>query len=302
MKKHLIIIFSILLFFVVFSVVFAAKPSFQLGEVRNPVNGEEKNSIALPPRAIEVAPNIYYLGIVNYEGKLIEGYAFIDYKEKKAKPGTFCGNGICETGENAKKCPEDCGGTIPDSNCYGFLAKGAKWKSIEPYMIDTSNSRNLSSSFIKNNIAFDIDKWEQAAEVNIIGDEIIGNVDGADTISPDNKNEILFGDIDQDGAIAITIVWGIFRGAPKDRQLVEWDQIYDDVDYDWSEDCLTEDCSAKMDFENIATHELGHTVGLDDLYETTCSQETMYGYADYGEVSKRTLEGGDIAGVKELYQ
>jgi hypothetical protein len=82
---------------------------------------------------------------------------------------------------------------------------------------------------------------------------------------------------------------------------VEWDQVYNDADYDWSADCDADSCSTKMDFPNIAIHELGHSVGLDDLYDSGCSEATMYGYADYGETNKRTLEAGDIAGVSNLY-
>jgi hypothetical protein len=135
------------------------------------------------------------------------------------------------------------------------------------------------------------------AGVDIIGGEITGTVDGADLTSPDNKNEVLFGNVDFPGAIAVTIVWGIFRGLPAGRELVEWDQVYDDVDFDWG---LNGE-AGKMDFENIATHELGHSVGLADLYDAVCSEETMYGYAAEGETKKRTLEGGDITGVLELY-
>ncbi|MCK4367642.1 MAG: matrixin family metalloprotease [Thermoplasmata archaeon] len=57
-----------------------------------------------------------------------------------------------------------------------------------------------------------------------------------------------------------------------------------------------------MDFENVATHELGHRVGLADLYNAKSSEQTMYGYADYGETKKRTLEAGDIVGVQALYK
>jgi len=93
----------------------------------------------------------------------------------------------------------------------------------------------------------------------------------------------------------------VFRGRPSDRKLVEWDQIYDQVDFDWSLDCDAEDCSNKMDFDNIATHEDGHSAGMGDLYEDQCSEQTMYGYASYGEVKKRTLELGDITGISDLY-
>ena len=57
-----------------------------------------------------------------------------------------------------------------------------------------------------------------------------------------------------------------------------------------------------MDFESIATHELGHSVGMGDLYTTDCGEMTMYGYATDGETKKSSLEDGDITGVKELYK
>jgi hypothetical protein len=34
----------------------------------------------------------------------------------------------------------------------------------------------------------------------------------------------------------------------------------------------------------------------------TCTQETMYKYADYGETKKRDLNAGDIAGITEIYK
>ena len=55
-----------------------------------------------------------------------------------------------------------------------------------------------------------------------------------------------------------------------------------------------------MDFDNIATHELGHSVGMADLYNT-CTDETMYGYSTAGEIKKRDLNIGDINGINSLY-
>ena len=280
--------------------VLAGKPDLtsQLVTV-NPSGG--RATVVIPKKAAEVAPGVFSLGTALDNGKVVEGYAFIDYKKGYGKPGTLCGNGICEPGENAKKCPEDCvgnGGGGNTSNCYGFLAKGAKWKTIEPYLVDPTNTEGLSATFITSNLAADIAKWEGASGTNILGDETSGIVDGADLENPDNKNEVYFADISSPGAIGVTIIWGIFRGPLQGRELVEWDQVYDDVDFDWS---ATGEVG-KMDFENIATHELGHSVGLDDLYEDRCSEQTMYGYAAYGETKKRTLEAGDIRGVRELYK
>lgn len=56
-----------------------------------------------------------------------------------------------------------------------------------------------------------------------------------------------------------------------------------------------------MDVRNIATHEVGHTLVLEDLYQDRYVQMTMYGYSTEGEVKKISLEAGDIAGVQALY-
>jgi hypothetical protein len=107
---------------------------------------------------------------------------------------------------------------------------------------------------------------------------------------------VYFGAISAPNAIAVTIVWGIFGGPINGRELLEWDQVYDS-DYTWS---LIGEAN-KMDFDNIATHELGHSIGLADLYTLAASDQTMYGYAGPGETNKQSLGSGDIAGTNILY-
>jgi len=257
--------------------------------------------VVIPPRAVEVAPGVFSLGTAMDKGRVVEGYAIITHKKGFGKPTGCNYDGKCQGWEDAD-C-DDCtggGSEEPDtSDCYEYMAKRAKWKVIEDYIVETTNTRGLSDEFVRVNFALDIDKWEIAAGMDILGDELTGTVDGADLVKPDDKNEVYFADVADAGAIAVTIVWGIFGGPPPFRELVEWDQVYDDVDFDWSEDATGSD--TEMDFENIATHELGHSVGLDDLYKAECSEQTMYGWADYGDINKRDLEDGDITGVYNLY-
>ena len=216
MNKHLVVLFLVALLSV--SIAAAAKP------------------FSLPSNAKKVAPGVYKLGKAVDNWKVVEGYAIVHYKEKFGKPGITCGNGICDAGENAKKCPADCSGSEPDtSSCYGVLARGAKWKSVEPYVVNPSNARGLDEIFVADNFAVDVAKWESAASVDILGDgSVTYDVLSADEVGTDGLNEVYFGSIDEPGAIAITIVWGIFGGSPKARELVEWDQIYDEADFDWS--------------------------------------------------------------------
>lgn len=304
---------NFLLLFVVSLCITVIASSSSNSDAKSAHKGQQSNHsvVKIPSYAIEIVPNmVFWLGTAVEHGRLVEGYAIIHHKKGFGKPTGCNDDGKCQGWEDAN-C-SDCNTTEPpvtDSTCYGFLAKGAKWKTIEGYIVDSiAIPSGLTYEFISDNIAANIDKWEDAAngtidnigDIDILGDEISGYVDGADTVRPDGKNEVLFGDISNPSAIAVTIVWGIFSGPPPFRELVEWDQVYD-TDFSWSE-CQNEECPNEMDFENIATHELGHAFGLDDLYTDSCSEETMYGYASEGETAKRTLELGDIAGIYQLYK
>ena len=227
-------------------------------------------------------------------GQLVKGYAIVRYEEGHAKPPHAGG-------------PKDKGGG--GSACYDFLAKGAMWKGEEPWVVNTTNLDGLSANGVFQAMESGVNAWEDAADgvmedgnaVSVLGSgSQTGDVLEADTVTPDGVNEVYFADISDDGAVGVTIVWGVFSGNPSWRYLAEWDQIYDDVDYDWTEDASVD--VNKMDFPSVAIHELGHSVGLGDLYSGECVDETMYGYVSEGDVSKRDLNAGDIAGVFELYK
>ncbi|MBU2577818.1 matrixin family metalloprotease, partial [Patescibacteria group bacterium] len=95
------------------------------------------------------------------------------------------------------------------------------------------------------------------------------------------------------GVIAVTTIWY----NPATKAIVEFDIMFD-TDWTWGDATID---TAKMDLQNIATHEFGHGVGLADVYDSACSAVTMYGYSDYGETQKKTLETPDITGLQKLY-
>ncbi len=272
--------------------VFAAS-SMQPAEVRNPVTDECMNTIEIPETANIESPAIVPLGTALDNGKLVEGYAIVDYTPGYGRGGPPSGKG-----------PK--GGKGEESSYYEFLAKGARWKSTEQYVLGPPNQDDLTSNFVEDVIAASMMTWDTEVAFEIFGSQGDGPVDGVDVEQPDNKNEILFGNISQQGAIAVAVVWGIFHGPPNQRQLVEYDIVFDDVDFNYGYAGPTSETelgdTTAMDLQNIATHELGHAAGLADLYQDSCSEQTMYGYASNGETKKRTLNTGDIAGVKELYK
>jgi len=275
--------------------VLAARPDFLEVPV-GPSNGHA--IVTIPDHAVQVAPGIFSLGTAVHEGKVVEGYAIVRYKDSPGKPSGCNNDGACQGWESAS-CGDCSGGGVTEpSTCFEFLAKDAKWKTVEPYVINPANEEGLNETTLVENFALGVSKWNDAAMHGVLGGGAATATPlEADTVSPDSVNEVYFGSIANEGAIAITVVWGVFGGPPKKRELVEWDMVFDQADFDWS---LSGNASM-MDFENIATHELGHSAGMADLYTLECSEETMYGYASNGETEKRDLNAGDITGIQTLY-
>jgi hypothetical protein len=289
MKKYLAFSVSLILIFSVVGMVLA-RPDTTRVPVTNDKAGVE---LIIPKHAQEVADGVFSLGLAqDIDGRMVEGYLIIDKKKENAKPGTVCGNGICEPGEK-KSCTADCGGGNGDtgkSTCYALFAKGARWKATEPYITGPGIDLDFTET--------SLETWDSEVSFNIFGTRDASRVvDGADDESPDGKNEVEFSYLGAGGTIAYTIVWGIFSGPPPGRVLIEWDAVFNTYypfgDYNPGDETT-------MDYRNIAVHEFGHALGLSHP-DDSCTEETMYRFASLNETKKRTLEAGDIAGVNKLY-
>jgi hypothetical protein len=243
------------------------------------------------PKQTNEITQIRYLGQKrSTKGVMLEGYMFLHPKKKFAKP--------TDKGKPAKPPKESDG--------YAFIAGSpVKWKTAEPYLIDPSNRNGLDENFVINKVHEAIFAWDNQVGNTIFGPEILGVVDRASIGNVANgQNELIFDDIDEPNVIGITIVWGIFSGPPKNRELREWDMILDDVDFQWGDAGPTSETNlgntSVMDLLNILTHELGHAAGLGHPADTY-TEETMFRFAEEGETKKRTLHSGDIVGIKKLY-
>jgi len=175
-------------------------------------------------------------------------------------------------------------------SCYKLL--GVKWKSLPvSYVINPVNS-GLSGDFVISTISTSAETWDDATSSELFNDTYAVDYFAMYGVQ-DFENVIAFGDYPQEGVIGVASVWFTRRG----RQIVEFDILLD-TDFIWGDATID---SSVMDLQNIATHELGHGVGLDDIYSDACSEVTMYGYSDYGEIKKRTLEEPDVTGIQKLY-
>jgi hypothetical protein len=180
--------------------------------------------------------------------------------------------------------------------CWTLLSKGAKWKTVENAVVNPTNS-GLSESFLVENTILSRETWDVETSEEIFGNTVtIDYTADWDDDSPDDKNEYSFGSTSSN-VIAVAVVWGYFYGPPGLREIIEYDVKFN-KDIAWRD--ATVDPSV-MDYLNIAVHETGHGAGLGDVYETACSEVTMYGYGSTGETKKRTLEQQDINGLHQLY-
>lgn len=203
----------------------------------------------------------------------LERIDFIHYKKSYAKP-------------------EGAGSKTP--SCYKFLS-GAKprWKSFPVnYVINPSNPQSLSEGFVTSTISTSAETWDTATSSELFNNTYSINYTASFGVQ-NYQNALVFGNYPTSGVIAVTSIWW----NPATKAIVEFDILFD-TDFAWGDADLD---STKMDLQNIATHEIGHGVGLGDIYDTVCGEVTMYGYSTEGETKKRSLETPDITGLQKLY-
>ncbi len=187
--------------------------------------------------------------------------------------------------------PPNAGGGAKGETCYKLM--GVKWKTFPvSYVINPANPQGLSEAFVTSTISTSAETWDAATLTELFNGAY--TVDYSAQYGVQNYvNAIDFGDYPDNRVIAVTSVWY----TPAGKRIVEFDMRLN-TRFGWGDATIN---NATMDLQNIATHELGHGAGLADIYSTSCSQVTMYGYSAYGETDKRTLEQPDITGLQQMY-
>ena len=268
-----------------------SSPMVSSSFVKSPLEGENY-TIVIPSSATKLTQNLYYLGqSTNNKRQVMNGYLYVhrvpsEYQSLQSRLEDY-----------------DSNSSFAMSECFGTYARGAKWKRAKDFVIDTSNNQGLSSDFIIDTFLAVMRSWTDAAEsVQFFGNRIDKNsvhTNGGDLSQPDGYNEIRFGNIGEPGVVAATIVWGFFDNQVSSREIIEADQIYNQRGYCWGDARIKPRC---MHLLGIGKHEFGHWLGLRDMYDSHCSEVTMYGYSSPGETKKETLEASDIIGICYLYE
>ena len=188
------------------------------------------------------------------------------------------------------------GGNDKVPTCYAFLGKSRqtllKWNNPPVSYFINPSGVSLDPTFVGNAIRSAAETWDDATSK-----ELFNDASTVDATAPwgiaDSQNVLTWGNYPQAGVIAVARYWI----DSETKSIAEFDIMFD-TDYTWGD---AESNSSLMDVQNIATHELGHGIGLSDVYKVPCSTVTMYGYSNNGDIAKRTLEPSDITGLQTLY-
>jgi len=187
-----------------------------------------------------------------------------------------------------------------------------EWYSYSGYHWNTSIAVEYRVNFPNSSFLEGIDAafqvWEDDLQSTIdfknVG-SFTGDPSSFKTLSQRNGvNEVGWVDISQEyrNAIAVTMVWY----DPLSKVIVEVDMAMNSA-LPWKQNTITDDPNSSsgdpdcFDVQDIATHEAGHWLMLGDLYNKPTASQTMYGYGSKGEMSKRSLESGDLAGLRAIY-
>jgi hypothetical protein len=179
-----------------------------------------------------------------------------------------------------------------ETDTYRLVRGGIRWAGDEPlvdcvvYTLDAPDG-----AFAAVTPAFG--EWDGYTPASIYGSVEEDSVTTPPGLTYDGENTACWGPIDgPGGAVAVTrfVFW------VNTKELIEFDIVFDIAD-PWS----TDGAEGTFDIQNVMTHELGHTLVLDDLRSPKDGALTMHAYTWSGDSVKRTLGSGDILGIQEIY-
>ena len=164
------------------------------------------------------------------------------------------------------------------------------------YVIDPDYGPVGSTEQIR--LAFEA--WDEATGVELFQDPSVDTGVNPSLDTPDLLNTVTWRRMVPPRAIAVTYIWYVSdTGEVIDCDVVLNTKHKWGIDPDGESEEFT--LRRAFDVRNIATHEIGHVVGLADLYDGIYSELTMYGYGEKGETKKISLENGDVLGCREIY-
>lgn len=184
----------------------------------------------------------------------------------------------------------DIGGT--------YLLTGKRWNTRDPQLTFVlRNDANLASEGLQTlavQAAFvaAASTWDAATSQNLFADSGTIAVSPAVTIDTYNKLNTVGWKPFLNNCLAYSRTWYKSTLVDGYKTIVDADICFN-TKYPWRTSG-----TVGADVQTIALHELGHSLGLGDLYSSADSEQAMYGY--YKKV-KISLGAGDRLGIAKMY-
>ena len=194
--------------------------------------------------------------------------------------------------------------TSTGGNAAVYLLTGRKWTQANPQItMSLTNDANFTKTGLTTTGALGAitsagNTWDDATNRNLFSDSG-ANLTTASANHYDHINAMSFVPYTAGStALAATGVWYKTQGVPAGQM---YPLLESDITFNLNDNWTTTGESGKLDFQSVALHEMGHTIGLGDLYDnanfSTQTRQVMHYYTGI----KRTLGNGDAAGVWMLY-
>ena len=167
----------------------------------------------------------------------------------------------------------------------------ARWTSLPVTFYVNPNNADVSSAAAIAAVQTALNVWNTAGSPF----RYVYGGTASDTVNAyDNRNVLFFRNASNGSTIATTYSWWDSSNHLLDSDIIVWDGGF--TFFTGTSGCGSISNSAYL--EDIATHELGHALGLN---HSTYTDATMYPSYGYCSQAFRTLASDDVAAIQSLY-
>ena len=197
-----------------------------------------------------------------------------------------------------------------------YALTGYRWNQRNPqlqlYLNPTDTPSGLSTEATRNAIAQAANTWDDAVSENLFADGstvIVDYTKVVDNPFPPQGQEVADGYSVSgwkslgDSYLGMQRWWSNGQLLNGYRSIVETDSWYN-RDFAWTTDLATAQSTGRIDLQSVALHELGHGIGMGDLYtlpEGDPRQSDLQQVMNLYDGPQRELGNGDRAGAQILY-
>ena len=195
-----------------------------------------------------------------------------------------------------------------------YVLNGFRWNQENPniqlYLNPTDIPPGIKAESARDAISAAANTWDGAVHKNLFTDKSTVIIDYSKEVPNPFSGDYRADGINTNGFrnfgnnyLAVSIFWTDLKKEDGYYSTIESDILYN-LDFKWTDDLKQAESSGRLDLQSVAVHELGHTIGLDDLYTLDNSDARKY---DFDQVMnlyngpQRTLGNGDKAGAQALY-